>query len=240
MQDISENQYGKLRPVKIVKKTKNGQFYWSCNCECGGSKEVRSDRLKSGEVKSCGCVKTEYKTGAESPNFKHGLSKTVLYDLWNDIKARCNCNIQGTPNFMNYKAKGITVHKDFDDFFVFAAELGEPPFKGASIDRIDNTKGYEPGNIRWATKRLQSRNRGKTKSNTSGTTGVSFCFSGNPNHNTYVLVTWRNLDSTSGSKKFSVRKNGLLPAFKMACEYRLKKIEELNNQGAGYTENHGK
>jgi hypothetical protein len=42
------------------------------------------------------------------------------------------------------------------------------------------------------------------------------------------------------NKKFSVKKLGLLPAFKAAVECRRKMIEELNGQGAGYTENHGK
>lgn len=42
------------------------------------------------------------------------------------------------------------------------------------------------------------------------------------------------------NKKFSVLKLGLLPAFRDAVMYRRKMIEELNAQGAGYTENHGK
>jgi hypothetical protein len=36
--------------------------------------------------------------------------------------------------------------------------MGECPRKGLSVDRIDNSKGYEPGNCRWATQSEQCRN----------------------------------------------------------------------------------
>ena len=41
-------------------------------------------------------------------------------------------------------------------------------------------------------------------------------------------------------KSFSVKNFGLLPAFAMACKFREDKIRELNEQGYGYSENHGK
>lgn len=238
--DLCGKVFGKLVPRFVVSKTNKSQFYWNCSCACGGEKVVRGDRLRSGEVTHCGCIKKVWKTGPESPNYKHGKSKTALYDLWNDIKTRCNCEKVGTNNYNNYKAKGITLDPAFEDFSVFERELGQPPFIGATIDRIDNNKNYEPGNLRWATIKQQSRNRSKTKANTSGQTGVGFDHSGNPEHSTYVYANWRKLDGSTGKKKFSVNKLGLLPAFKVAVEYRRKMIEELNAQGAGYTENHGK
>lgn len=38
---------------------KNKKIYWSCKCKCGNIKEIRSDQLKSGTTKSCGCFKKE-------------------------------------------------------------------------------------------------------------------------------------------------------------------------------------
>lgn len=44
------------------------------------------------------------------------------------------------------------------DFAAFLAHIGPMPRPGLTVDRIDNAKGYEPGNVRWATRKEQSRN----------------------------------------------------------------------------------
>jgi len=44
------------------------------------------------------------------------------------------------------------------DFAAFLAHIGPKPSRSHSIDRIENERGYEPGNVRWATRREQMRN----------------------------------------------------------------------------------
>ena len=41
--------------------------------------------------------------------------------------------------------------------------LGPRPTPNHTIDRIDNNKGYEPGNIRWATRKEQAANKETTR-----------------------------------------------------------------------------
>lgn len=36
---------------------KNNKIYWNCRCQCGVEKLIRSDGLKNGKTKSCGCYK---------------------------------------------------------------------------------------------------------------------------------------------------------------------------------------
>lgn len=62
-----------------------------------------------------------------------------------------------------YIRRGITVCVAWDGSFeafrdYVEANLGPRP-RGHSVDRIDNDRGYEPGNIRWASPTVQMRNR---------------------------------------------------------------------------------
>ena len=49
--------------------------------------------------------------------------------------------------------------KALEAFEQFYAEVGLKPTPAHQLDRIDNDKGYEPGNVRWVTKSQNERNR---------------------------------------------------------------------------------
>ena len=90
-------------------------------------------------------------------NYKHGMRKTRVYRIWCCMKNRCN-----NPNevaYAQYGAVGIKVcdawNASFESFF---AHMGDCP-PGWSIERLDNAKGYEPGNCVWADRTTQNRNR---------------------------------------------------------------------------------
>jgi len=68
------------------------------------------------------------------------------------------CQIPSASNYKYYGARGITVCARWRQFEYFHADMGECP-AGQTLDRIDNSRGYEPGNCRWATKSDQNRNR---------------------------------------------------------------------------------
>lgn len=85
-------------------------------------------------------------------------SERRVYYSWRDIKSRCFLKTHHA--YSDYGERGISLADEFrNDFAAFFAYIGEPLNKGDSIDRIDNDKGYERGNLRWADKKTQNRNR---------------------------------------------------------------------------------
>ena len=50
--------YNKLTISSFVCRN-NHELYFNCTCECGKEKVVRLKALKIGDVKSCGCLKSE-------------------------------------------------------------------------------------------------------------------------------------------------------------------------------------
>lgn len=235
--NLEGQRYGKLVASKYTcTKETNGMSYYLCKCDCGCEVEVSHGNLRSGKTKSCGCISRQ--KGKDSPRFVHGMRKSKAYKSWCKIKERCyNPN---NPDYYNYGAIGVKLQDSFkEDFTSFFAEVGEPTDKNSSIDRIDNNLGYVAGNMRWATVYQQARNKSKAKNNTSGITGVNFYVASNPGRSTYTVAQWHDLDGRIRNKKFSVKKHGLLPAFKLAVDYRNIMIQELNKAGAEYSVSHG-
>lgn len=93
-----------------------------------------------------------------------------LYSVWADMKSRCR--VEGSAAWDNYGGRGITYDRRWAHFKNFAEDMGLRPFEGATLDRIDNDKGYGPDNCRWADRTEQCLNRRMFKNNTSGATGA--------------------------------------------------------------------
>lgn len=152
--DMVGQRFGRLVVQERAGSWKR-QWSWRCLCDCGTTSVVPGHPLRAGHTKSCGCLLEE--TRGQS-SVTHGLTDTAMYRRWSDIKTRCfNPN---SPAYHNYGGRGVTMHSSWaDDFAQFLADVGEPPFEGATLDRIDNDGDYAPGNVRWATKTEQNRNR---------------------------------------------------------------------------------
>ena len=101
-------------------------------------------------------------------NYKHGMWKTRLYNIWKKMKDRCY-----NPNANNYRyygGKGVKVCEEwhsFQPFYEWAMANGYAD--NLSIDRISGFGNYEPNNCRWATYTEQNRNRKFCKNKAGGT-----------------------------------------------------------------------
>lgn len=151
--DLTGMLFGRFRVLSEADRSKSGHVMWACVCQCGTVKTVSGAALRSGNTQSCGCQKNE---SASQRLTKHGMSKSPLYAVWSTMKDRC-LN-EKSSDYGLYGGRGITVCERWMSFENFAADMGDRPH-GTSIDRIDNSKGYEPRNCRWATTKDQARNK---------------------------------------------------------------------------------
>ena len=154
--DLSGQQFGRLR---VIGRTTNQRrlVQWNCLCDCGAEAVASTKKLRNGRKQSCGCLWLDAITEAKT---KHGHSsgRTVSSELRTWMALRGRCNNPRNRAFQNYGGRGIRVCERWNDFSMFLADMGPRP-KGTSIDRIDNARGYEPGNCRWALPAQQCRNR---------------------------------------------------------------------------------
>lgn len=105
-------------------------------------------------------------------NITHGKSGTSIFNRWRAIKRRTSK--PSATGYKNYGGRGIKMCKEWmESFEKFYEYIGDPPTEKHTVERIDNNKGYEPGNIRWASYLEQSRNkRVFNKRNKNGFVGV--------------------------------------------------------------------
>lgn len=88
---------------------------------------------------------------------KHGHTNSPAYSRYSSMIDRCY-NPKNAA-FANYGGRGITVCERWVESFTdYLADVGEKPGPGFTLDRIDNERGYEPENVRWATRDTQNRN----------------------------------------------------------------------------------
>ena len=105
---------------------------------------------------------------------------------------------------------------------------------GMVIDHIDNNQlNNKISNLRCVSQRQNMHNQVKRKSNSSGTTGVSF----NKIKNAWICY-WQDINGKQQFKSFSIKNHGDT-AQRLAINYRERMIAQLNSVGEDYTNNHG-
>lgn len=88
----------------------------------------------------------------------HGVWQTPEYRAWRGIIRRCT--LPTNPAYSKYGGRGIQVCDRWRlSFHAFVEDVGMRPSPELSLDRIDNDGHYEPGNVRWATRKTQQRNK---------------------------------------------------------------------------------
>ena len=160
--DLKGQRFGCLKVLSMAGERKFGKVVWLCKCDCGNLHKVISCNLKNGSTVSCGCVN---KARVLKGNYKHGMHKSRIYNIYICMKERC-FNPKAT-SYKDYGGRGITIFPEwlgengFINFYKWSLANGYSD--KLSIDRIDSNGNYEPNNCRLETSKTQNNNTRKNR-----------------------------------------------------------------------------
>lgn len=95
--DISGVRFGYLVAVESVGRDSTGKTVWSCVCDCGSRSNATALNLKSGNTKSCGCMKhpkgaANKRTITDISRIKERKRSFAAHRWWrNDVLKRNPC-----------------------------------------------------------------------------------------------------------------------------------------------------
>ena len=154
-------RFNRLLVLSLHSTDRNYNKRWLCRCDCGVEKVVLGDKLRSGNTQSCGCYGREFRAVLMATADR----ERRLYTKKSYEAMIGRCTNPKYPSYLRYGAVGVVVcsrwlrgEDGMSGWECFFADMGPKP-TGYSIDRIDPTKGYTPGNCRWATREEQTANR---------------------------------------------------------------------------------
>ena len=190
-EDLTGQKFGKLTVLKRAedKIYKNGEKRpcYLCQCDCGNKKEVVAHNLKSGNIKSCGCLKNEnrkrkfknnffelkdaYIIGYDSKKENKFFIDTEDFDKIKKYYWRKNCNGYWESVITeNNKIKHLKLHRVIQN-------IKDPKIY---IDHINHNKNdNRKCNLRICSAAENVLNKSHMSNNTSGTIGVYYKKSAN-------------------------------------------------------------
>lgn len=137
--DLTNNTFDKLFVVRRVENDKQGKSRYYCECSCGGNIVTNASSLTRKLTRSCGCLRkagdyecitstyfSHLKTSALKRNKEFNVTIQDIYNQYLKQDKKCpytNIELNFTPRY------------------------GDKTTSNASVDRINNDKGYTVENI---------------------------------------------------------------------------------------------
>ena len=153
---IISKKFGKLTVICSIpvqsKSDKRFRTHYKCKCDCGEERITTKYHLVSGHLKSCGC------------NRKLLNSESRTWRGYGDIPLKYFNNIKHHATVLRNIKFELTIEEIWELFLsqdrkcaLSGTSLQFPKRSKdksctASLDRIDSSKGYVPGNVQWVHK----------------------------------------------------------------------------------------
>jgi len=145
-ENLIGKRFGRLVVTDQTGGRQNGSIIWGCMCDCGTRRLVPTNRLRSGNTQSCGCLQKErqrsavafsggesafrrlyrgYKRNARNKNRAFSISKEEFRKL---TKLPCYyCGAEPTNTLTEASLNGSYTYN--------------------GLDRVDTNAGYTPDNV---------------------------------------------------------------------------------------------
>ena len=98
IKDLTGQKFGMLTVIGDSFDRQNGNVLWKCQCECGNIHYAIGANLKSGDIKSCGCLRRKMNTD-DITNKKFGrliaIFPTEKRDSDGNVIWHCQCECGG-------------------------------------------------------------------------------------------------------------------------------------------------
>lgn len=149
LRDLTQEVFGDLQPLGLSPSTKGRYYRWVCECKCGDRRSYYGQDLTAGKSTQC----------RPCSRLKHGGTGSPEFMAWMNAKHRTSAAARGRTR-RDWYERGIRMAPEWRaSFSAFLEHVGKRPSPEHSLDRIDNDGHYEPGNVRWATRSEQMKNR---------------------------------------------------------------------------------
>ena len=150
-----DKRFGKLTIIeKLGKRSTRGEIWWLYLCDCGEKRPAKGTRLRNGQTTRCPkCWLKEKKWGGF---FRIDSPQKRVHGIWNQMQRRCND--KRSHGWKIYGGRGIKVCERWKSAISFYEDMGLPPSKQHTLDRINSDGDYTPENCRWADRETQHNN----------------------------------------------------------------------------------